>query len=301
MIDLDSLAELAAAQRPFHRAEVAPLRLGGALRDTEQRAVIMAAVNLSGDSTYRTSIAPDTESAVRKSMIAVADGAEVVDLGAESSNERAGRVPAAEQARVLLPVVQRLHAAGVVISVESYFPSVIEGMLDAGASVVNLTGSADDDAVFTMTAQAQATLLLCYVPGQTVRDAAALPAGRQGIQQVVDTLRPRLDRALERGVTSVAVDPGIGFSYANLSDPMARIAVQSRYLLLSGTLRQLGYPVLQSLPNAFALFQEHYRTAEGYFAVLALLGGAGMLRVHEVGQVRAVREALSVDLGGEGW
>jgi dihydropteroate synthase len=100
-------------------------------------------------------------------------------------------------------------------------------------------------------------------------------------------------------VTSIAVDPGIGFSYANLRDPSDRIAAQSRYLLYGGQLRQLGFPVLQSLPHAFAIFQEHYRSAEGYFAVLALLGGAGVLRVHEVGQVRAVAAALRIETGIE--
>lgn len=299
MIDLQTLAAIAADQRHHESMPVAPVRLGERLFDTDQRALIQAVVNLSPDSSYRTSIAPDTDSAIRKSLVAVAEGADFVDLGAESSNERAGRVDAQTQIRTLEPVVARLHGAGVVTSVESYYPQVIERLVACGAGVINLTGTADDAAVFNIAAQSGASLILCYVPGANVRQDAALPPGAAGVAAVVEHLRPRLHAALDAGVTSVMVDPGIGFSYANLRDPARRLAAQSRYLLLGATLRQLGFPVLQSLPNAFSVFQEHYRTAEGYFAVLALLGGAGVLRVHEVGQVRAVREALSVDLSAE--
>lgn len=301
MIDLLTLAGIAAGQQRFHEQPVASFRLGETVFDTDERALIQAVVNLSPDSSYRTSIAPDTASAIRKSLVAVAEGADFVDLGAESTNERAGRVSAEDQFRVLEPVVRELHAAGVVTSVESYYPQVVERLVEAGAGVINLTGTADDDAMFGIAADSGASLILCYVPGRDVRQESALPPGPAGLAEVVAHLRPRLERALELGVASIAVDPGIGFSYGNLRDPAMRLAAQSQYLLLGGTLRQLGYPVLQSLPNAFAVFQEHYRAAEGYFAMLALLGRAGLLRVHEVGHVRAVRSAMAVDLAaGDG-
>lgn len=293
---MPALAAIAAGQHQFLAAPVAPFRLGGEVFDTDERVLIQAVVNLSQDSTYRTSIAPDAASAVRKALIAVAEGADVVDLGAESTNERAGRVSADDQLRTLEPVVRELRTAGVVTSVESYYPQVVEQLVAAGAGVINLTGAADDDAMFTIAAEAGAALILCFVPGSDVRQQWALPPGPAGLAEVVAHLRPRLERALELGVTSVAVDPGIGFSYSNLSDPRRRLAAQSQYLLFGGMLRQLGYPVLQSLPNAFSVFQEHYRAAEGYFAFLAMLGRAGLLRVHEVGHVRAVREAMAVEI-----
>ena len=60
-------------------------------------------------------------------------------------------------------------------------------------------------------------------------------------------------------------------------------------MLLNGfRLRDLGVPICQALPHAFDLFEEQFRTAEGFFAVLAMLGGTGVLRTHEVAQVRAV-------------
>lgn len=296
VIDLATLARIAVEYEAQFKAPVAPLLVGGRALDTDAKPAIQAVVNLSPDSTYRTSIAPDAASAVRKARIAFAEGADFIDLGAESSNERAARVGPEQQVEQLRPVVEQLAAEGIPVSVESYYPAVVGALLEAGAAIVNLTGSADDDEVFRMAADAGATVLLCYVPQRNVREDASLPVGETGLRQVVESLRPRLDRALSAGVPSIAVDPGLGFSYANLRDARARIAVQSRYLLLSAALRELGHPVLQSLPNAFAVFQEHFRAAEGYFAVLALLGGAGVLRVHEVGHVRAVAEAMALGL-----
>lgn len=296
MIDLPLLASIEALNRQALQRPVAPLRIGDRELDTDRRAAIQAVVNLSPDSTYRTSIAPDTESALRRSRIAAAAGADFVDLGAESTSQGAGVVDAQRQLDALAPVVRELHGEGIATSVESYHPVVLERLVALGAEVINLTGSADDDAVFAIAAESGAALILCFVPEPTVRHGAELPQGAGAVQHVVDHLRPRLERALAAGVTSIAVDPGIGFSYANLSSPAARVAAQSRYLLLGGALRQLGYPVLQSLPHAFPVFQEHYRSGEAFYAVLALLGGAGVLRVHEVGEVRAVREALAIDV-----
>lgn len=299
VIDLQTLAAIAAAEAPYHAMPVAPLRLGVRTLDTDSRPAIAAVVNLSPDSTYRTSIAPDTDSAVRRARIAIAEGADFVDLGAESTSQHAGRADVEQQLSMLGPVIERLTAEGIASSVESYFPEVIERLVGAGARLINLTGSRDDDEVFRIAARSGATLILCYAPGSDVRQPASLPGGSRGMDAVVANLRPRVGRALDLGVRSLVVDPGIGFSYANLRDPMARIESQSQYLLLGGRLRQLGFPVLQSLPNAFTIFQEHYRAAEGYFAVLALLGRAGVLRVHEVGQVRAVSSALRVRVGGD--
>jgi dihydropteroate synthase len=98
-------------------------------------------------------------------------------------------------------------------------------------------------------------------------------------------------------VAGIVIDPGLGFYYANLTDPMTRTRFQTEQLLQTFRLRTLGVPVCQSLPHAFDIFTEHYRSAEAYFAVLAMLGRADLLRTHEVAQVRAVCRAMALTSG----
>ena len=68
---------------------------------------------------------------------------------------------------------------------------------------------------------------------------------------------------------------------------------QARVLIQSFRLHTLGVPVCNALPHAFEIFEEHFRTAEGFFAVLARLGGTDLLRIHEVGRVRSVLAAMA--------
>ncbi len=109
---------------------------------------------------------------------------------------------------------------------------------------------------------------------------------------MLEQFERRLAHARSLGVTSVAVDPGIGFGFSWLPDPMDRVRYQSISLAQSFRLRRLGVPVCQALPAAMDLFVEEVRTAEGFFAVLASLGGTGIYRTHEVPRVAAVLSAM---------
>ena len=108
---------------------------------------------------------------------------------------------------------------------------------------------------------------------------------------LLDHFGPRLERARALGVPSVALDPGLGFGF-RLDRPHTRARLQAAMLLASFRLRPLGAPICHALPHALGLFGEHYRTAEGFFAVLAHLGRTGIYRTHEVGQVAAVLRSL---------
>jgi dihydropteroate synthase len=253
----------------------------------------MGVVNLSRDSTYRHSIAVSTESAVRRAGILVAQGADFVDVGAESTTVQAARVPASEQAAAMVPVVERLAELGVSTSVEAYDPSVVRACLEAGAAVVNLTGKADSDEILDLAAEHDAAVILCFMPGENARDVGDLPVDGDPFPVLRDHFAARIEHARARGVEQIVIDPGLGFYYANLTEPAVRAQQQAALLTSTFRLRELGVPICQALPHAFDLFEEEFRTAEGFFAVLALLGGAHILRAHEVSRVAAVTRAMS--------
>jgi dihydropteroate synthase len=93
-------------------------------------------------------------------------------------------------------------------------------------------------------------------------------------------------------VKNIVIDPGMGFYYGNLVDPRTRARHQTNVILNSFHLRELGYPICQALPHAFDLFEDEFRTAESFFAVIAALGGVNLLRTHEISKVNAVLRAI---------
>jgi dihydropteroate synthase len=292
MITLPVLAALAEEYAEQLAAPVEPLVIGDRTFDTDAEPVIMGTVNLSRDSTYRESIATGPESAIRKARIQVAQGAHCVDIGTESTNATAARVEIDDQIARLVPVVEGLAAEGVPVSVEGYDAAVVEAGLQAGARLVNLTGSADDEAVFGLAASHDATVIICWSAADNVREVTDVPT--DPFPELLEHFEKRVQVARDLGVRRLAIDPGLGFYYGNLVDPRTRMRYQTDVLLRTFRLRTLGLPVCHALPHAFDLFEDEFRSAEGFFAVLARLGGTGIVRTHEVARVRAVLEGMRV-------
>lgn len=293
MITAAAITRLQSEYPGLADAPIAPFVIDGVSFDTDRNPVVMGVVNLSRDSTYRESIAISTESAVRKARLQVAEGAHVVDVGAESSRNDASRVDAGSQIEALVPVIEQARASGVSVSVESYEPEVVRACLDAGAGVLNLTGSDPGDAMVSLAAEAGASVVMCYVPGVHVRDGSRFTIHDDPIPPLVEHFGPRIERARALGVTSLAIDPGLGFFYGAQISPREKYLHQAQVLLHSFRLRVLGLPICQIMPHAFDLFEERYRLGEPFFTVLARLGGVGVFRVHEVPDVVRVLGAMN--------
>jgi dihydropteroate synthase len=294
MISLRALAELYDAHRADIGTPVGPLLIGNSSYDVDSRPVVMGTINLSRDSTYRESVAVSTDSAIRRGRVLTAQGADVVDIGAESSTAKARRVGADEQIDLLVPVVAALAADGINISVETYLPEVATAALDAGAVMVNFTGHDTQDEMFETVGRHDATLLLCRVTGGNVRDIGDVPLDEDPIPELLDHFGQRVTEARARGVDRIVLDPAMGFYYANLTDPQVRVAHQTSVLLNTFRLSPLGLPVCHAVPHAFDLFEDEFRIAESFFSVLAYLGGATVFRTHEVPRVAAVLNAMCV-------
>ncbi len=292
MLSLAGLAALVAEHGDPSAHPVAPLRIGARSYDVDESPVVMGCLNLSRDSTYRDSIAVGLASAVRRARVMAAEGAALIDVGAESSTAAAARVTADEQVAALVPVIEALAGDGIAVSVETYEPAVAQAGLAAGACVLNLTGIEHQDRMLDLVAAHDATVVLCYGGGANVREVTDLQIDDDPIPQLVDHFGERLETARAHGVDRVVIDPGMGFYYGNLTDPMTRARHQARVLLSGFRLRVLGVPICNALPHAFDLFEEHFRGGEAFFAVWAVLGGTSVLRTHEVARVRPVVAAM---------
>lgn len=292
MLDLQHLAELWTQHQAAARRPVREFAIGGRFLAFNTRPALMGVVNLSPDSWYRESVCLTTEQAIRRGRVLQAQGADLVDLGAESSLAQAARADDPAQNRRLLPVVTALRAEGMAVSVETYSPAVTRACLEAGANVLNLTGAEAAEEIFQLVAAHQAAVIICYVEGPNVRAVGDFDLTADPVSRMYEYFARQAEAATRCGVERVLLDPGLGFYYRNLQDSAVRVQHQMWLFLNTFRLRALGFPVCHALPHAFEYFGEEVRCAEPFFCVLAALGQTDLFRTHEVPRVKAVLETL---------
>jgi len=294
MLGLKDLAAIAAEHAADLDAELHPFDIAGQMSFPSAQPAIMGVINLSADSWYQESIRTSVESAVERGIELRAQGADIIDIGAESTLGQAQRVSAGEQRQRLLPVIEQLAAKGVIVSAETYDAEVAKACLEAGAKVLNLTGTAASETIYRLAAEHDAAVIVCYVAGDNVRDVGDFPLDDDPIPRMADYFAREIETAGRCGLAKGFVDPGLGFYYENLQDSSVRIRHQMKTFLNAFRLRRLGWPVCNALPHAVECFGEEVRSAEPFFSVLAALGKTDLFRTHEVPRVRAVLRTLGV-------
>jgi len=294
MLSLAQLADLLAANRAAASACVREFSLGGQKFDFNSAPALMGVVNMSADSWYLESVCLSAASAVRRGRVLAAQGAQIIDVGAESTLAHAARANAAAQTSRLIPVIQKLRAAKILVSVETYSPAVTRASLAAGANILNLTGTAGSKEIFQLVAAHDAAVIICYVAGKNVRAVGDFDLSADPIPRLREFFARQIELAQKHGVEKIFIDPGLGFYYRNLQDSAVRVRHQMNIFLNTFRLRELGFPVCHALPHAFEFFGEEVRCAEPFFAVLAALGKTDLFRTHEVPRLKAVLDTLKV-------
>ena len=294
MLNLEQLAELLEKNRAAPSARVKEFSIGGREFNFNSQPAVMGVVNLSPDSWYRESVCLTVAAAIQRGKVLAAQGADIVDVGAESTLAHAARVSGSAQNSRLLPVIKGLRAADILVSVETYSPAVAHACLEAGANILNLTGSAASGKIFKMAAAHDAAVIICYVAGRNVREAGDFDLSADPIPMMRDYFSRHIEIAQRGGLEKIFLDPGLGFYYRNLQDSAVRVRHQMNGFLNTFRLRELGFPICHALPHAFEFFREEVRCAEPFFAVLAALGRTDLFRTHEVPRIKAVLDTLKV-------
>ena len=264
MLGLKDLTDIVAEHRGELEADVSPVQLSGDLTVATGEPVLMGVVNLSPDSWYRESVCLSVDAAVQRGRVLVEQGAVVVDVGAESSLGQAERVAAAGQQQRLLPVIRQLAEAGVVVSAETYDLEVAEACLAAGAKVLNLTGTAQSEAMYRLAAEHDAAVIVCYVAGENVREVKDFPIDHDPIPRMSVFLRG------DRVGGKVRIDQWVcrsrfRFLLRQFAGQFGAGSHQMKTFLNTFRLRKLGWPVCNALPHAFECFGEEVRSAEAVF------------------------------------
>ena len=262
-----------------------------------RRPVVMGVLNVTPDSFSDGGRYADRDAAIAHGVAMRAEGADLVDVGGESTRPGAERVdPATESARVL-PVVRELAAAGVPVSIDTTRASVAADALAAGATVVNdVSGGLADPAMAKLVADAGCPWVLMHWRGHS-RDMRRLAVYTDVVAEVRAELAQRVEEALGAGVApdQIILDPGLGF--AKTAEHNWTLSANLDAIL------SLGYPVLfaasrKSYLGALLADRDgtprpvHQREAATLATtVLAIEAGVWGVRVHDV---RASVDAIKV-------
>lgn len=293
MLDLDYLKRLRDKYADEFVSQVHNFELRSKNFEFDVRPHTMGVINLSPDSWYRETVSLNVESALQRGRVLMANGADLIDIGAESTLAHASRADAFTQQSKLLPIITTLAGEGARISVETYHPSVTEAAMDEGACVLNLTGTELLEEHFRIVADYDSAVIICYVQGPNVREVSDFEFAEDIVSSMYEWFGPKVDMAIQCGVKKIFIDPGLGFYYRNLGDSGKRVRHQMEVFLNTFRLRKLGWPTCHALPHAFEYFKEDVRCAEPFMAVLALLGKTDLIRTHELSRTNAVIETLS--------
>ena len=241
-----------------------------------ERTHVMAILNLTPDSFSGDGLAGDEDAALAAALQAVADGADILDLGAESTRPGHVPIPAGEELARLLPALRAIRPrVDALISVDTGKAVVAAAALAAGADMIN------DVRGFTADPELAAVVAAAGVPAVLMHDAPPDP-GVDLMTGILRELSRRLDRAVAAGVAwdRLIVDPGFGFG----KDWRQNLEMLRRL----GELRALGRPILAGTSRKSTIgrvlgLPEHDRL-EGTAATvaLAIAAGADVVRVHDV-------------------
>ncbi|WP_340377035.1 dihydropteroate synthase [Streptomyces sp. SS7] len=267
------------------------------------RCAVMGVVNVTPDSFSDGGRWFDTTAAVKHGLQLVAEGADLVDVGGESTRPGATRVDEAEELRRVIPVVRGLAAEGAVVSVDTMRASVAARALAAGAVLVNdVSGGLADPGMIPAVAEAGAPFVVMHWRG-FLEGGNVKGSYDDVVTEVVDELHARVEAVLAGGVSPdrVVVDPGLGFSKEadhdlTLLAHLDRLHTLGHPLLVAASRKRFLGRVLAGPESAPPPARER-DAATAAVSAIAAHTGAWAVRVH---QVRATADAVRVARAVEG-
>ncbi|WP_432160882.1 dihydropteroate synthase [Streptomyces sp. NRRL F-5630] len=267
------------------------------------RCAVMGVVNVTPDSFSDGGRWFDAEAAVKHGLELVAQGADLVDVGGESTRPGATRVDEEEELRRVVPVVRALAAEGVTLSVDTMRARVAEAALNAGAHLVNdVSGGLADAAMVPMVAAAGAPFVVMHWRGFS-QDMNARAVYADVVGEVVSELEQRMAAVVGAGVAPerVLLDPGLGFAKAAEHDlvllaHLDRLHALGRPLLVAASRKRFLGRVLAGDTSAPPPPARERDAATAAVSALSAAAGAWGVRVHEVrASADAVRVARAVE------
>jgi len=262
--------------------------MGAAVPDNDQRIVVMGVLNVTPDSFSDGGRYASLDDALSHARQMRAEGADLIDVGGESTRPGARRVDAAEEARRVIPVIKELAAEGIATSVDTYRASVAEAALAAGTHVINdVSGGLGDPEMARVARDGDVPWILMHWRGHSER-MQELATYDDVVTEVRDELCARVDAALAAGVSSerLILDPGLGFAKTGEHNwaLLRRLDVFTAlgFPLLVASSRKSFLGRLLAAPGGVPRPVGERESATVALTTYTALAGAWGVRVHEV-------------------
>jgi dihydropteroate synthase len=270
------------------------LKLSSCALTLGRRTLIMGVLNVTPDSFSDGGKYLDLRRAVSRAFELQRDGADILDIGAESTRPGSEGITAAEELRRLLPVLEVLRSKlEIPISVDTQKASVADIALGAGAEIINdVSGLKNDPRIAQVAAQHGAALILMHMRG-TPRNMQKKPFAKNVLKDVIVGLRASIAAARQTGVpkNQIVIDPGIGFgkSFAQNYELLAKLPELAKlgYPIMVGTSRK-GFLGVTLAKQGKPAPPEERIWGTSATVVASILGGAYIVRVHDVKEMAQV-------------
>jgi dihydropteroate synthase len=252
-----------------------------------ERPLIMGIVNVTPDSFTDGGDFFDASAAISHGQKLLEDGADILDIGGESTRPGATPINSEEEARRVLPVITELAKAGATISIDTRHADVMEKALDAGAAILNDVAALEGEGSLQIAAKSDAAIVLMHMKGEpaTMMDD---PNYEDVVSEVRDYLDGRIAACVKAGIEieRIAIDPGFGFG---------KTRDQNLELINNlDRLAELGCPILVGLSRKFGKQKPAKDRLPESLAVVvkSVINGAEIVRVHDVAETRDALAAI---------
>lgn len=256
-----------------------------------ERPLVMGIFNATPDSFFEGHLNSSGEATLLLLQKMVADGADMIDVGGQSTRPGSERISTQEEIDRVVPVIElaKKHFPDIMLSADTYSSKVATAAVHAGASIINDISGGNMDEAMLQTAAALKTPYICMHMQGTPATMQLNPHYSDVVKEVLDFFISRIAECKKAGITDIIVDPGFGFGKT----------IQHNFSLLKSltALQLLQAPVLAGLSRKSTVYKTLHTTADKalngttVLNSMALMNGASILRVHDV---KEAREAVTL-------
>jgi len=262
--------------------------------DFSKRTYIMGVLNVTPDSFSDGGIYFDKASAIERAYQMVEEGADIIDIGGESTRPGSEPVTLEEELRRTIPVIEPLvNKIRVPLSIDTYKSEVAKRALDAGASMVNdISGLRFDHKMPEVVSEHKVPIVIMHIKGRP-RDMQDNPVYEALIPEIMDYLREGIEKAKQSGISEdkIIIDPGIGFGKTfdhnlEIINKLHELTLLEKPILIGPSRKAFLGKILGNAPVTERL--------EGTAAAVAIsiLNGANIIRVHDVKEMVKVAKVV---------
>lgn len=249
---------------------------------------IMAIMNATKDSFYEGSRVNNVDWAIEKAGKFIQDGAQIIDIGGQSTRPGATIQTAQQELNNVLPIIEAIHASypNILLSIDTFHSSVAEGALKAGAQMVNdISCGSFDDQMFNVVAKYQAAYIGMHITGDPTT-MHIVPERDDIIQEIITYFNEKKKTLANLGITNWIMDPGFGFGKS--------IADNFKIVKNLKHLTSMELPILLGVSRKSSIYKTLHITADEalngttVLHTVGILNGASILRVHDVKEAKEV-------------